>query len=62
MCTCIQYGGYENIAEFTNEEGETDFDAAYDHANGLDEGDYEGAEGEQDTPDQEEATNDDDDQ
>jgi len=30
------YGGYENIAMFTNEDGETDFEAAYYHANDLD--------------------------
>jgi hypothetical protein len=30
------YGGYENIAMHTNEEGETDFEAAYNSANGLD--------------------------
>ena len=47
------YGGYETIAQFTDEDGNTDFDAAYDHANGLDEYDYE-EEGQEEVP--EEAT------
>ena len=29
------YGGYENIAAWTNEDGETDFDGAYEAASGL---------------------------
>ena len=28
------YGGYENIAAWTNEDGETDFDGAYEAASG----------------------------
>jgi hypothetical protein len=65
--TFVQYGGYENIGMFTNEEGETDFEGAYDYANGLSDEipNYEEQEEEryaeeeqEDTPDQEDTNED----